>query len=78
MEIKSSQVIYSEHGYDECFEYLDGAGRVPNGDAVGYKIESNSPSDIIILFSDITYSKYDHDYWDNYELEQDIDRVVIG
>ena len=29
------------------------------------------------LFDDITYSKYDHQYWDNYELENDVDRIVI-
>jgi hypothetical protein len=77
MEIKSSQIIYSEHGYDECFEYKDGSGRVPDGIAVGYEIESNAPKSIIILFNDIKYSECNHDYWDNYELENDIDRVVL-
>jgi|TARA_B110000305_G_C19344270_1_gene590819 hypothetical protein len=77
MEIKSSQIIYSEHEYDECFEYLDGRGRVADGDAVGYQIESNSPSPVIILFSDITYSKYDHKYWNNLEIEKDIDRLIL-
>jgi len=72
MKIKSSQIIYSEHGYDECFEYKDGNGRVADGDAVGYETDNK-----IILFEDIKYSKYSHDYWDNYELEQDIDRVVL-
>lgn len=72
MKIKSSQIIYSEHGYDECFEYKDGSGRVADGDAVGYETDNK-----IILFEDIKYSKYSHDYWDNYELEQDIDRVVL-
>jgi len=73
MKIKSSQIVYSEHGYDECFEYKDGRGRVPDGDAVGY--ETNNE---LILFDDIKYSKYDHDYWDNYELEHDIDRIILA
>lgn len=77
MNIKSSDIVYSEHGYDECFEYIDGRGRVPEGEAVGYQIESNAPNRILILFKDIKYSKYDHDYWDNYELEHDIDRVIL-
>lgn len=74
MEIKSSQIIYSEHGYDECFEFVDGSGRVPDGSAVGFVGEDGKG---LTLFSDIVYSKYDHDYWDNYELENDIDRVVL-
>ena len=78
MQIKSSQIIYSEHDYDECFEYLDGSGRVPDGNAIGYEIESNAENPVFILFEDITYSKYDHKYWNNYELEQDVDRVLIG
>ena len=72
MKIKSSQIIYSEHGYDECFEYKDGSGRVADGIAVGYETD-----DKIILFEDIKYSEYDHDHWDNYELEHDINRVVL-
>ena len=78
MQIKSSQIIYSEHDYDECFEYLDGAGRVPDGNAVGYEIESNAENPVLILFEDVTYSKHDHKYWNNFELEQDVDRIVIG
>lgn len=74
MEIKSSQIIYSEHHYDECFEYTDGSGRVPEGNAVGIVSEDGKS---LTLFSDIIYSKYDHDYWDNYELEQDHERVFI-
>ena len=74
MQIKSSQIIYSEHGYDECFEYVDGTGRVPEGIAVGFVSEDDKD---LTLFSDITFSKYDHDYWDNYELEYDIDRIVL-
>jgi hypothetical protein len=77
MKIKSSDIIYSEHDYDECFEYTDGSGRVPDGTAVGYEIDSNSQTRVLILFNDITYSKYDHQYWDNYELENDVDRIVI-
>ena len=77
MQIKSSQIIYSEHDYDECVEYRDGSGRVPDGNAVGYQIESNAPNPVLILFEDITYSKHDHKYWDNYELEQDVDRIIL-
>ena len=76
--MKSSDIVYSEHGYDECFEYVDGGGRVPEGIAVGYEVVSNAPNRILILFEDIKYSQYDHDYWDNYELEHDVDRIVIG
>jgi hypothetical protein len=74
MEIKSSQILYSEHHYDECFEFVDGSGRVPDGSAVGFVSEDGKS---LTLFRDIVYSKYDHDYWDNYELENDIDRVVL-
>lgn len=77
MQIKSSQIIYSEHDYDECFEYKDGSGRVPDGNAVGYQIESNAPNPVLILFEDIAYSKHDHKYWNNYELEQDVDRIIL-
>ena len=73
MTINSDQIIYSEHDYDECFEYKDGRGRVPDGIAVAY--ESNLSG--IVLFNDIKYSEYSHDYWNNYELENDIERVVI-
>ena len=78
MKIKSDQIVYSEHGEDECFEYTNGSGRVPDGVAIGYAIESNAPSDGIVLFDDIKYSECDHDYWDNHELEHDVDRVVVG
>jgi hypothetical protein len=77
MNVKSSDIVYSEHGYDECFEYADGSGRVPDGIAVGYEIASNAPNRVLILFNDITYSKYDHQYWDNYELENDCDRIIL-
>lgn len=80
MRMKSSQIIYSEHGYDECFEYKDGAGRVPEGLAIGYENEDHDlagPVTTLVLFDDIKYSKYDHDYWDNYELEYDVDRIVL-
>jgi len=77
MNINSSQIIYSEHGSDECFEFANGRGRVPEGDAVGYEIESNAPNSVIILFNDIKYSECDHKYWDNLELENDINRVII-
>ena len=29
------------------------------------------------LFKDIKYSQYDHEYWDNLELENDIDRIIL-
>ena len=76
--LKSSQIIYSEHDYDECFEYIKG-GRVPEGDAIGYMEAQLNPQDkdVLVLFRDIKYSKFDHDYWDNYELEHDPDRIFI-
>lgn len=74
-DLVSSKVIYSEHGYDECFEYVDGSGRTPDGIAVGY--QEDPSSDKIILFKDVKYSSYDHDYWDNLELENDITRIVL-
>ena len=73
IKIKSTDIVYSEHDYDECFEYKDGSGRVVDGAAIGY--EQNEQ---LILFKDIIYSQYDHQYWDNYELENDVDRIVIG
>ena len=76
--ILSKNIVYSEHDYDECFEYKDGGGRVPDGLAVGYiHISPVMKQETFFLFDDITYSKYDHQYWDNYELENDIDRIVI-
>jgi len=79
MNIKSSQVIYSEHDYDECFEYKDGSGRVPDGVAVGYlAVTSELKQEYFYLFDDVQYSNYDHDYWNNLELENDVDRVVLG
>lgn len=75
--LKSDQIIYSEHGEDECFEYTDGSGRVPDGIAVGYSIDSTAPNDILILFDDIKYSESDHRYWDNLELEKDSNRFII-
>lgn len=77
--LKSSQIIYSEHHYDECFEYKDGSGRVPEGNAIGYEVAHSTGKNSfkLILFEDIKYSEFDHDYWDNYELENDLDRVII-
>ena len=75
MKIKSTQIVYSEHGYDECFEFADGSGRVPDGSAVGFLSEDGKD---LTMFADIIFSKYDHQYWDNLELENDVDRVVIG
>lgn len=80
MEISSIQIVYSEHHYDECFEYKNGKGRVPDGSAVGYESEDHDlagPITTLVLFKDIKYSKYDHDYWDNLELENDVDRLIL-
>jgi hypothetical protein len=92
MNISSSQIIYSEHGEDECFEYRNGKGRVFDGGAIGYVasfIEVNGEwistsaklegeiKESLILFDDIKYSEYDHKYWDDYELEYDQNRIVI-
>lgn len=78
MNIESSNIVYSEHGYDECFEYKDGSGRVPDGIAIGYiQVSPNIQQETFLLFNDIQYSEYDHQYWDNYELEHDIERVII-
>jgi hypothetical protein len=74
MKLKSTDIVYSEHDYDECFEYTDGRGRVPDGTAIGFIGEEGKN---LILFSDITFSKYDHKYWDNYELEHDQNRIVL-
>ena len=78
MKISSGQIIYSEHHYDECFEYKDGAGRVPDGTAIGYETTAGKviPAKLV-LFDDIKYSQHDHNYWDNYELEYDTDRIVL-
>ena len=73
LNLISREIVYSEHGYDECFEYKDGAGRVPDGLAIGYELGGEG----LVLFNDIKYSEFDHDYWDNYELEFDVNRVII-
>lgn len=73
-DILSINIVYSEHGLDECFEYADGSGRVPDGIAVGYVSEGSND---LTVFSDIVFSKYDHQYWDNLELENDPDRIII-
>jgi len=79
IDLSSSDIVYSEHGYDECFEYKDGSGRVPDGIAVGYiHVTPILKQETFFLFNDIMYSKYNHKYWDNYELENDVDRVVIS
>lgn len=72
-KISSKSIVYSEHDYDECFEYLDGKGRVEDGIAIGYQTNK----DELVLFCDICYSKYDHQYWNNYELENDTNRLVL-
>ena len=74
MNIKSTQIIYSEHEYDECFEYVNGGGRVPEGIAVGFVTEDGKD---LSLFSDVVYSKYDHKYWNNLELENDTNRLIL-
>jgi hypothetical protein len=77
-KISSTDVVYSEHDIDECFEYKDGRGRVPDGTAIGYiEITPVLKQEHFYLFEDITYSKYDHDYWNNYELENDINRIIL-
>lgn len=73
--MNSTQIVYSEHHYDECFEYQKG-GRVPDGVAIGY-LEDENGHEVLYLFDDIKYSKYDHDYWDNHDLEHDVERIVI-
>ena len=68
-DLSSKQIVYSEHHYDECFEYKDGAGRVQDGIAVGYETEDHDlagPITTLVLFKDIKYSSYDHQYWDNF------------
>ena len=78
IDLSSSDIVYSEHGYDECFEYKDGSGRVPDGIAVGYiRVSPIMKQETFVLFDDITYSKYDHQYWNNLELEMDINRITI-
>ena len=74
MRVSSVQIVYSEHGYDECFEYAGSKSRVPDGTAVGFLSKDGKS---LTLFSDIVYGKYDHQYWDNYELEQDTNRIVL-
>ena len=76
MSLKSTQIVYSEHYDDECFEYKTG-GRVPEGNAIGYVVELDEGKDKLILFDDIKYSEYDHDYLDNYELEHDLNRLFV-
>jgi hypothetical protein len=78
MKINSDQIIYSEHDEDECFEYKDDRGRVPEGIAVGFlEITPVMKQETLYLFNDIKYSEYDHDYWNNYELEYDSERIVL-
>jgi len=72
-KINSTQIVYSEHHYDECFEYKNGKGRIPEGNAIGILVDKD-----LQLFEDVIYSKYDHQYWDNYELEFDENRLIIG
>ena len=65
---------------DECFEYKDGSGRVPEGIAIGYEQQDHDLAGLtssLILFADIQYSQHDHQYWDNQELENDVDRIIV-
>lgn len=73
MDICSNQIVYSEHGVDECFEYINGDGRVPDGLAVAIVNENN----VLTLFKDVKYCLHDHQYWDNFELEHDTKRVFL-
>jgi hypothetical protein len=81
MNILARNIVYSEHGIDECFEYKNSGVRVPDGLAVGYTcrtpIDEKNYKETLFLFDDVEYSKYDHPYWDNLELENDIDRIVM-
>lgn len=81
MNINSTDIVYSEHDIDECFEYKDGSGRVPDGNAIGYEkcsyIDGVNQRRTLFLFDDIKYSEYDHNYWNNLELELDEDRIFI-
>lgn len=80
LNIVSTSIVYSEHDYDECFEYKDGSGRVPDGLAIGFEQEDDDlagPVTTLVLFSDIKYSEHDHQYWNNHELENDVDRIVL-
>lgn len=78
MNIKSTDIVFSEHDIDECFEYKDGSGRVPDGSVVGYiRVSPVMKQETFFLFDDIKYSEYDHNYWNNLELELDVDRVFI-
>ena len=40
-------------------------------------IEPKIKKESLLLFDDIKYSEYDHQYWDNKELEEDEDRIVL-
>ena len=71
MHIKSTQLVYSDHNSNMCFEYLEPQHkRVPRGIAVGYKHNFNHevvPNDLLILFEDIKECDYTHRYWNEYE-----------
>jgi len=78
--LNSSDIVYSEHGDDECFEYKNGSGRVPDGIAVGFLREGGDlagSASSLTLFEDIKYSSHSHEYWDNYELEHDASRIFL-
>jgi|SaaInlV_165m_DNA_1040744.scaffolds.fasta_scaffold09071_3 hypothetical protein len=72
MHIKSTQLTYSDHNSDMCFEYAGPEhARVPHGIAVGYIHNFNHevvPEDVLILFDDIKRGDYTHRYWNEYEL----------
>lgn len=72
--MKSTDIIYAYHDDDEVqYEIRGQDGRVEDGSAVGYIKDGEQ-----ILFDDIQISEYDNQYWDNYELEFDDERIIIG
>ena len=73
--MRTTDVIYAYHD-EGCpqYEYKSGlGGRVDDGTAVGYINQEGEE----VLFDDVTVSKGDDTYWSNFELETDINRVVI-
>ena len=75
--IFSKNIVYSEHDYDECLNIKMVVVVFLMALRLGISCKSVMEQETFFLFDDITYSKYDHQYWDNYELENDVDRIVI-
>ena len=71
MNIKSTQLVYSDHNSDMCYEYKKPiCGRIPHGVAIGYKHNFNHeavPDDVLILFEDVKKGDYTHRYWNQHE-----------